>query len=870
VSKLLQYHDLTLPSGINDTFDPESQANQTLRSAKNVDGYDVFRGVSKLPGSTKITSTAMPSTVQSIHQFEYTDLTATRQYKQLAASSGSLYNIVSGTPTAVWTSPALADEPLDAEAINSRLFLSSANQYALETGGVKFDGVNATRWGLLAPGQKATTLFAIDDVTGWSTSTDASMDDSTFSKHGDGSLEVTKTGGATINAQLTNNGGYPSQDLTSVGAGLVYTWVYVPNGGLQLLRSFESTGAASIELWACTGGAGKANVYKFYKGALVPGWNLLSFDPAAPNTTVGGGATLTDIDCIVVKLLTPSAGTLIPVPFRFDNWFYLEDGAPTATVDGAAANGVINETVSYRVTFLSEYGVESNGGTTSNSQSPSDATATGTITFAGGLPSDGNTVTIDTTVYTWRTTLTPLENEVLIGASATTARDNLEAAIKNDGNAGVAYATGTSAHPTVTATDSGTGIALSARTVGTAGNSIALAENDAQTGVSGATLTGGLDGQQIDLTGIPLSDDAQVIARRIYRDSNGDRIYRFVTQLDDNLTTTYTDNLASASLGAATMPIAGDDLLDSSPPPKLATFTLHDTRVFGIDGENSRIVHVSEPNRPEQFRLIDQITVDQDLVGLASHPLGLILYGRQEQQLPRHRGRQRAHHRLEGVGGSPHRRPARVLAHQRPAPRLVHRGHGGRPRRGLPCPRPLAHPRPVLRGLDHPRLPVRRPRHAVRHGRGARRHAQGLARRGMVGGHAPDRPDQRRADRADRGLPGPLGGRDRRSHLPRSGPGRDLLRRGRHDRRNRLRSGDPRRPAGARRERPGRAAPPPAQRRLHHRRHLHHHRHGPVRRGRRRDRLRQLGGDHRRRQDREDRPRPVHEGHRLLGSGARA
>lgn len=58
--------------------------------------------------------------------------------------------------------------------------------------------------------------------------------------------------------------------------------------------------------------------------------------------------------------------------------------------------------------------------------------------------------------------------------------------------------------------------------------------------------------QQVNLTNIPVSSDATVIARKIYRTLAGGGIYgimQLVTTISDNTTTAYSDNIADGSLG---------------------------------------------------------------------------------------------------------------------------------------------------------------------------------------------------------------------------------------------------------------------------------------------------------------------------------
>lgn len=104
--------------------------------------------------------------------------------------------------------------------------------------------------------------------------------------------------------------------------------------------------------------------------------------------------------------------------------------------------------------------------------------ASGMVTFSG-LPAINDTVTIGAEVYTFKAARGG-SGEVTIGADATETGDNFVTALGLDS----AIVTGVNAAGVVTVT------AISA---GAAGNSITLAESAANTAVSGANLTGGVD-----------------------------------------------------------------------------------------------------------------------------------------------------------------------------------------------------------------------------------------------------------------------------------------------------------------------------------------------------------------------------------------
>ncbi|MGH9557005.1 MAG: hypothetical protein ACRD2Y_14395, partial [Terriglobales bacterium] len=139
-----------------------------------MDTYRKFRAVSKVPGSTKITTSAAGGgiPVQSLHQYEFTSLAAIRTRRQLANAGAILYDATGGTYTSVWSSPNVFAEALSSCQMHDRIFLTSENQRKLVTGGVKYDGSDARRWGVVAPGSEPTVVNALDAFTGWTDSAD--------------------------------------------------------------------------------------------------------------------------------------------------------------------------------------------------------------------------------------------------------------------------------------------------------------------------------------------------------------------------------------------------------------------------------------------------------------------------------------------------------------------------------------------------------------------------------------------------------------------------------------------------------------------------------------------------------------------------
>jgi hypothetical protein len=107
----------------------------------------------------------------------------------------------------------------------------------------------------------------------------------------------------------------------------------------------------------------------------------------------------------------------------------------------------------------------------------SSPAATATLTFTG-LPATTQICTIDGKTYTFQTTLTDVNGNVKIGATAAENADNLKSAINLDGGAGTKYAASMTLHPTCSATNPTTTTVLVAyKTGGPGGNGISVSEN---------------------------------------------------------------------------------------------------------------------------------------------------------------------------------------------------------------------------------------------------------------------------------------------------------------------------------------------------------------------------------------------------------
>lgn len=127
--------------------------------------------------------------------------------------------------------------------------------------------------------------------------------------------------------------------------------------------------------------------------------------------------------------------------------------------------------------------------------------ATGAVTFASA-PANNDTVTVNGTVYTFKTTPSAA-NHIVIGATAALCAEYLAAAINADQSlVTTGYYATTTAHSTVIADASSGVITITAKAHGTGGNALTLAESGSQTSVSGATLSGGTASNYATMTAV--------------------------------------------------------------------------------------------------------------------------------------------------------------------------------------------------------------------------------------------------------------------------------------------------------------------------------------------------------------------------------
>ena len=171
-------------------------------------------------------------------------------------------------------------------------------------------------------------------------------------------------------------------------------------------------------------------------------------------------------------------------------------------------------------------GTAASGTLTSSGAMVSATHAVTVFTSDGTTFADGQTFTLDDKVYTFKTALTGLPYEILIGNTdnAIEALDNMKSAVNGTAGAGTTYGVATPAHPKVViTTNTDTANTLRARIPGVTYNTMVTTETCAHASFADTTLGGGTGASD---AGITTAGATMTI---------GTRVYTFVVELSESL-----------------------------------------------------------------------------------------------------------------------------------------------------------------------------------------------------------------------------------------------------------------------------------------------------------------------------------------------
>lgn len=252
--------------------------------------------------------------------------------------------------------------------------------------------------------------------------------------------------------------------------------------------------------------------------------------PIDPGRQLNKGSVVDlDVEGTMQQDLTQDGLTRIMQGYFFAS---IREEGDTLPINGNSStiNAVVNASHKYKIDYADTVAnvvanslIECTGFTKSANNglnvvsSVSFVAATQVLTSTANY-SNAETVTIGSTVYTMKSSLTPAAYEVKIGASEAATILNLHNAINMTGGGvpGTDYASTTVAHPNVTAVDNGSHtVTITAKRKGYAANLIATTETSATASWGAATMAGGVGDIVVVATGV--LDESPTSTARIER-----------------------------------------------------------------------------------------------------------------------------------------------------------------------------------------------------------------------------------------------------------------------------------------------------------------------------------------------------------------
>jgi hypothetical protein len=649
-----------------------------LETCNNWDFFNEYGSATKVRGTKPILASAYSGTVHSCHFYKYLD-NAGRQRRHVLIGAGTTLqrvNTESGALTSLATSK--KDQRWHGTMFERFLVLANQNQFLIGDGDrpLKYDGDALSNLGAYAPGtaELSTAKEAFTNLTGF-VGTNASLSTETSITLDGASLRVTPGTSSTASSVYKT---YTAFTIVNDVANRVELNVYIEQGDYELLATSGAAIAVRFESSA-------ANYYEFNveRGELVEGWNVINFDfqaaPTSPDGSSGGTFDNTAVNKITWKINTALAasqpniyfdimtnkdrGTPLPVESSTedvklsfesaggDGTTWIASSGDTLTFGTANATEGTNAAQLQKVQTTSvNLDIENAGGTALGMdisdvvgskalldvfvQTPGDLEQTigievwlsentafssaAVYSFSGAsLDAGANTLSLDLTNPTrgvgggvslaqvdfFRVRFIFADATAVTGASLLYAVDNFRVNTPTNADGAI---TGVHSYRVTYITKFGL---------------------ETNAGPTSPDVTMTTLGGDIALSLIPVSSDPQVVARNIYRTAAGGTEHLFVDRLNDNITTTYTDAFADTALGVQTPPIAGDLLIDNSPPPDNCGFFVTWKRtMFAAGNPNSpNVLYFSTTDESEQWPLVNAYELDERITGMFPTNRGLVV-----------------------------------------------------------------------------------------------------------------------------------------------------------------------------------------------------------------------------------------------------
>lgn len=392
----LPYIDLLNNIGLNTKSSNEIKTDQYLIQADNTDFFRKYGATSKCFGSSRVLSSVYTEggtarKISWVGFWKNISLNGQLDRQTLCAAGTKLHKLnTDGTLTALTGSGKTITENWIEGLVHMHqkagdlMFITNQDPALIGNGNtlVKYDGLEITRWGLLAPGEevninsRVTTVGAAPPVgpnNTWIPTNGTAVADSITTLDG-AAISVTKTSTGATNAYIEQTLSTPLIGHNAHG-GVVRLGVFIPLGELiKLSPSSAVVIKATSDIQVSSGITipdFSTNNYTWTIpiGQLFEGWNYLELGFSTTSTDLAFDQNLAITGSPTISALTgwrlgfnSTTNGILPAGIRFSKLQSFTRGNVTATEGASGSVFTSGAVYSYKITFVSKQGAESNAG----------------------------------------------------------------------------------------------------------------------------------------------------------------------------------------------------------------------------------------------------------------------------------------------------------------------------------------------------------------------------------------------------------------------------------------------------------------------------------------------------------------------------
>src|SRR5258706_1195012 len=392
----LAFIDLLNFIGLNTKSSNEVKQDLSVSESINTDLFRKYGAVSKCFGSSRVlnavyTESSAPKKISWLGLWKNTALNGQTDRQILAAAGTKLQRVeTNGTLTPLTgvgqniTENWLEGRVHQHQKVGDLMFITNQNPDLIGDGNtlVKYDGLEISRWGLLGPSNEPNFTKRIDTVGSappagpngtWIPTNCTAVSDSITTRDGQ-AISLTKTNVSVTNAYIEE---WMSSPLIghAFHTSVVRVYAFIPLGELIKLANADaitirltsdSQVSAGITIPDFTS---NSYVWEIPIGELFEGWNLIELGFSDDETSIAFDEHLTIFNAPIINQLrgvrlgfNSRTNATLPAGIRFSLLQSFTRG--NATVSEGAAGSVFDSggTFSYKITFISKQGFESNAG----------------------------------------------------------------------------------------------------------------------------------------------------------------------------------------------------------------------------------------------------------------------------------------------------------------------------------------------------------------------------------------------------------------------------------------------------------------------------------------------------------------------------